>query len=118
MRRFALLLVPLLLLAAIGVWRLWREPEVAQWEPSAGAVQPTSAVRPVQTERDVLVERLAALRREASGPERAASTVSLLAAWAEQEPALAMDAAAALADDEGRSAALHECLPHFLRADP
>jgi hypothetical protein len=119
MRRVALLVVPLVLLVAAGcLWLLWREPELAQLERSQGARPSVAGVQPAPAEHDVLAGQLAALRREPAGPARAASMVALLAAWAELAPALAMDVAAALADDEGRSAALHECLPHFLRADP
>lgn len=119
MRRIGLLIVPAALLAAAGgFWLLWRRPELAVHERAAEALPAHAASSSRPAAGAALGERVVALRREQSGAARAAALVSLLAAWAEHEPALAMDAAAALADDEGRSAALHECLPHFLRADP
>jgi hypothetical protein len=116
-RRLGLAVV-LLALAALGglVWR-GRAPDPGA-APSAPSRAAWHAARVQPSERDSLAARIDRLRGELAGSARAAALVVLLAEWAEQQPASAVRAAAALADFEGRSDALHECLPHFLQADP
>jgi len=65
-----------------------------------------------------LRDELSELRRAASGHNLAAALLERLLALAESDPEGAVMLAAMLSDAEGREEALHECLPHFLRADP
>jgi hypothetical protein len=120
MRNAALISVFLLLAAGGALWLSRGAPEVAASGAAATGARASGASGSGHAHPDPssFAARLAALRRAPAGPARAVAIVALLAAWAEQQPALAIDAAAALADEDGRGEALHECLPHFLSADP
>jgi hypothetical protein len=58
------------------------------------------------------------IRSEQRGEMRRTAIVEFLAGLAESEPELAMQLAAALSEEEGRSEAFHECLPHWLGSAP
>lgn len=102
----------------LGGWLVSSDAPVddSAQRPRAGRASrhgPATAARAAKF-RDELSE----LRRAATGQDVAAALLERLLALAESDPEGAVMLAAMLSDAEGREEALHECLPHWLRADP